>query len=95
MMNRFAFVFHLGYNSAAMKKRTAMIRARTEPSLKQKAEHILAMLGVSASEAINIFYKQIVLHKGIPFNIMLEENDTDAFYTEIRDTAHLKSMLRL
>jgi addiction module RelB/DinJ family antitoxin len=53
------------------------------------------MLGVSASEAINIFYKQIVLHKGIPFNIMLEENDTDAFYTEIRDTAHLKSMLRL
>ena len=78
-----------------MKKRTAMIRARTEPRLKQKAEHILAMLGVSASDAINIFYQQIVLHKGIPFNIMLEENDTNEFYTELRDAEHLKSMLRL
>ena len=78
-----------------MKKRTAMIRARTEPNLKQQAERILGLLGVSASEAINIFYKQIVLNKGIPFNIMLEENDEDAFYTEVHDADHLKSMLHL
>lgn len=78
-----------------MKKRTAMIRARTEPNLKQQAERILAMLGVSASDAINIFYKQIVLNKGIPFNIMLEENDVDPLYTAVRDTDHLKSMLHL
>jgi DNA-damage-inducible protein J len=78
-----------------MKKRTAMIRARTEPNLKQEAERILAALGVSASEAINIFYKQIILHKGIPFSIMLEENDTEDSYTEVQDADQLKSILRL
>ncbi|MBU0766723.1 type II toxin-antitoxin system RelB/DinJ family antitoxin [Patescibacteria group bacterium] len=78
-----------------MKKRTSMIRARTEPGLKKKAELILRKLGISPSDAINIFYSQIVLHKGIPFEIMLEDNDTDEFYTEVRDIDHLKSMLNL
>ncbi len=78
-----------------MKKRTAMIRARTEPNLKQEVEKILAMLGVSASDAINIFYRQIVLNKGIPFNIMLEEDDIKALYTEVHTDDQLKSMLHL
>ncbi|MDA1209305.1 MAG: type II toxin-antitoxin system RelB/DinJ family antitoxin [bacterium] len=58
-----------------MKKRTAMIRARTEPSLKKKAEKILHELGISASDAINIFYNQIVIHEGIPFDVSLAKDD--------------------
>ena len=72
-----------------------MIRARTEPKLKERAEKILRKLGISPSEAINIFYHQVVLNKGIPFDIMLEDNDTDEFYTEIESDDQLKSMLQL
>ena len=78
-----------------MKKRTAMIRARTDPELKGKAEKILRKLGVSPSDAINIFYNQIVIHKGIPFEIMLEDSDTDDMYTEIHNVKQLKTMLNL
>ena len=35
--------------------------ARIEPDVKEKAENILAKLGIPASSAINMFYKQIIL----------------------------------
>lgn len=76
-----------------MAKRTANIRARTEPGLKQKAEKILRLLGLSPSDAINIFYQQVVLHKGIPFPINLEVDDDENDYTEIKDIDHLKTLI--
>lgn len=32
---------------------------------------ILSALGIPASNAINMFYKQIILHKGLPFEVKL------------------------
>ena len=37
--------------------KTAMIRARVEPELKQEAEKVFTTLGLSATEAITLFYK--------------------------------------
>ena len=42
-----------------------------EPELKEQAETILSALGISASNAITMFYKQIVLQRGIPFEVKL------------------------
>ena len=44
-----------------MAKKSANLYARIEPDVKEKAESILAALGIPASNAINIFYKQIIL----------------------------------
>ena len=57
-----------------MATKTANLYARIEPDLKEQAESILAALGVPASNAITMFYKQIVLHRGIPFKISLPES---------------------
>jgi addiction module RelB/DinJ family antitoxin len=46
--------------------RTAMIRARTEPELKSDVEGIFRELGLSATEAINLFYRQVRRNKGLP-----------------------------
>ena len=54
-----------------MTQKSANIYARIEPDIKKQAEDILSSLGVSASSAINMFYKQIILKKGIPFDITL------------------------
>lgn len=54
-----------------MATKTANLYARIEPDLKEQAEGILAALGVPASNAITMFYKQIVLHRGIPFDVSL------------------------
>ncbi len=49
--------------------KTAVIHARIEPATKLKAEGILQKVGISPTEAIRIFYRQITLRGGIPFAI--------------------------
>ncbi len=51
--------------------KSANIYVRIEPEVKQKAEEILSALGIPASNAINIFYKQIILNNGLPFEVKL------------------------
>ena len=53
--------------------KTANLYARIEPELKEQAESILASLGIPASSAINMFYKQIILQRGLPFDVKLPQ----------------------
>lgn len=52
-----------------MSAKSSNISVRIEPDVKDQAERILFELGVSASTAINIFYKQIILQGGLPFEV--------------------------
>ena len=54
--------------------KSANVYARIEPEVKDQAESILASLGIPASNAINMFYKQIILHRGLPFAVHLPGN---------------------
>ena len=51
--------------------KSANLYARIEPDVKEQAESILSALGIPASNAINMFYKQIILQRGLPFEIRL------------------------
>ncbi len=51
--------------------KSANLYARIEPDLKEQAEGILTALGIPASNAITMFYRQIVLKKGLPFDVKL------------------------
>ena len=51
--------------------KTANLYARIEPEVKAQAESILEALGIPVSNAINMFYKQIILQRGIPFEVKL------------------------
>ena len=55
--------------------KSANLYARIEPELKEKAENILAALGIPASNAITMFYKQIILQKGLPFEVKLPSDN--------------------
>lgn len=54
-----------------MAAKSANLYARIEPKLKEQAESILSTLGISSSNAINMFYRQIVLKGGIPFELKI------------------------
>ena len=54
--------------------KTANLYARIEPELKEQAEDILLALGIPASNAITMFYRQIVLQHGLPFDVKLPAN---------------------
>ena len=51
--------------------KSASVYARIEPEVKEQAEQILTTLGIPASNAITIFYKQIILHNGLPFDVTI------------------------
>jgi DNA-damage-inducible protein J len=51
--------------------KTETIRARVDAELKAQAEAVLAELGLNASEAIRLFYKQVALRKGLPFDVTI------------------------
>ncbi len=51
--------------------KTAMLTARLEPEIKSEAEDILERLGIPASNAIKMFYQQIIFHRGLPFAVSL------------------------
>ncbi|MBE6010233.1 MAG: type II toxin-antitoxin system RelB/DinJ family antitoxin [Lachnospiraceae bacterium] len=58
--------------------KTSNIYVRIEPGLKDEAEEILAALGLSPSNAVVMFYKQIMLHKGLPFAVKMPSETTES-----------------
>lgn len=51
--------------------KTDMIRARVEPGLKREAEAVFSTLGLTATEAIRLFYRQVTLQHGLPFAVKI------------------------
>ena len=56
--------------------KTAMVRARVEPELKNQAENVFHRLGLNATQAITIFYKQGELRDGLPFDVVVPSPTT-------------------
>ena len=71
--------------------KTAFVRARKEPSIKRKAEVVLSQIGMSPSEAINVFYRRIANDKGIPFSLNVPNAETRKAIRDARVGKNLKS----
>lgn len=56
--------------------KTETLNTRIEPTLKSNAERILKKLGLSNAEAIRLFYTQICLNKGLPFDVKIPNKTT-------------------
>ncbi len=56
--------------------KSAMIRARIEPNLKMEVEKIFKALELTTTEAINLFYRQVELRKGLPFEVRIPNKTT-------------------
>jgi DNA-damage-inducible protein J len=54
----------------------ATVRARIEPKLKAEVERLFEQLGISTTEAINLFYRQVKLRKGLPFAVVVPNKTT-------------------
>jgi len=56
--------------------KTAVLHTRMTPRLKDSAESVFERIGLSSSDAIRIFFTQVVLHKGLPFNVSIPNKKT-------------------
>lgn len=68
------------------------VQARMEPSLKQEAEEIFSSLGVSPTEAIRMFYSQVKMHKGFPFELKVPNDLTLAAMEESEHPENLETI---
>jgi len=55
--------------------KSSNLYVRIEPSVKQQAEAVLSTLGIPASAAVNMFYKQIILQQGMPFDLKIPKHN--------------------
>jgi len=62
--------------------KTATIRARIEPDLKGKAEYIFKQLGLTTTQAITLFYKQVELKRGLPFDVAIPNETTRKTFSD-------------
>jgi len=56
--------------------KTAVVHSRIQPEIKEQAEGILQRLGLSPTEAIRMFYTQITLRNGLPFDVAISNDET-------------------
>ncbi|MCI6574477.1 MAG: type II toxin-antitoxin system RelB/DinJ family antitoxin [Actinomycetaceae bacterium] len=53
--------------------KTASVNIRIQEEVKVKAEEILETMGIPRATAIDMFYRQIIMHKGIPFPLTIPD----------------------
>lgn len=71
--------------------KTDTLHIRIEPIVKQKAEKTLNDLGLSITEAINVFLNQVILNDGIPFEIKKPRYNKETMQV-IEDTRNRKNL---
>lgn len=54
--------------------KTANVNVRIQENIKKQAEDILEIIGIPRATAIDMFYRQIILNKGLPFSLTIPKN---------------------
>lgn len=70
---------------AAIPRRMTTVSFRTEKLLKEKAEAVFSDLGISTSAAINMFLKQVVRERGLPFQPSAKNGESHANGTKLKN----------
>ena len=72
--------------------KTAIINARVKPELKQDVEKILSQLGITTTQAVTMFFEQIKLKRGIPFDLVLPNEETLAAIKDAETNQNLEAV---
>ena len=62
--------------------KTSTVRARIEPDLKNRAEQVFRDLGLTTTQAITLFYRQVELRKGLPFDVVIPNETTRRTFSD-------------
>ncbi len=73
-----------------MKAKKTKISFRVDPETKNGAERIFKKLGLTASQAITLFYQQAALQQGMPFLTLTPDDLTTKTLENARSRSDLK-----
>lgn len=61
-----------------------------EPGLKKETERILDQLGLNTTEAIRIFFKQVIINRGLPFEMKIPNESTHQAIIDSKEGQNLE-----
>lgn len=73
-----------------MTEKSDVVRARIQPALKVEAEEIFSRLGLTHSQAIQMFYRQVTLSRGLPFDVRVPNATTRQAMAEAENPQGLR-----
>ena len=62
--------------------KSEVIHARIDSNVKNDSQLILNKIGISLSQAVDLFLRQVVLNKGMPFDLTLPQKEDLVFFAE-------------
>jgi len=68
---------------------TSRIQARIDENLKAEGEQILGEIGLTTTDLIRMTFKQLVMRKGLPFDVRIPNTETIAAFKEAQDPGKL------
>ncbi len=71
--------------------KTSTISARIDPKLKEGAERVFRHLGLTSSQAITLFYRQVEMQRGLPFNVHIPSETTRQALEDVQNRRSLLS----
>ena len=71
--------------------KTTTLSVRMDPNLKREAEQIFRALGLTPSQAVTLFYKQVEIQGGLPFDVRLPNRVTVQALEEAADRRNLEA----
>lgn len=74
--------------------KTGYITARVEPKLKARAARVLATVGVTTTDAITMFLRQVVLRNGLPFEVRVPNAETRKAIEELENAGSRSKLKR-
>jgi DNA-damage-inducible protein J len=72
-----------------MASKTSTVRARLDPKLKEETELIFNQLGISTTDAIRIFFTQVKLNQGLPFEMKVPNKVTQKAIKDAQERHNL------
>ncbi len=73
-------------------QKESTVRARIEPQLKAEVERVFKKVGLSTTEAITLFYRQVKMRNGLPFEVVVPNKTTEK---ALKDTDAGKNLVRV
>jgi len=71
--------------------KTAIINVRTDPEVKEKVTAILKRIGITTSEAVNLFLNRVIMERGIPFDVKIPNDETIKAMEDVEKGRNLES----
>ena len=65
--------------------KTSTIHVRIEPEIKEQVDNILTEIGISTTDAVNMFFRQVIRYQGIPLDLRIPNAETIAAIEEVEE----------